>query len=171
MPGVSSPGTDSVGAPPTEESAAPVGSAPVTIQHVRDAWPEILEKVQRVGRNAWAIAYTAHPRALHGDVLTLVFVSRADVEVFRGVGQPNGVSEILRTAIVDVLGIRVKYLPKVDAAVADEDDAEPPGPPAELPHAMVPQPIPEHERYGESVVREILGASFLEETALPQHES
>jgi DNA polymerase-3 subunit gamma/tau len=138
----------------------------VTIQHVRDAWPEILETVQRTKRSAWAVVYTSHPRALQDDVLTLSFVSRGDVETFRrSTPTGGGVSEVLRSAILEVLGIRVKFLPRIES----QQSAEPVGAPPEEdePAPAGPAPIPESERYGESVVREILGANFLEETVLP----
>ena len=84
----------------------------LTIQHVRDAWPEVLETVQRAKRSAWAVVYTSYPLALQEDVLTLAFVSRSDVEGFkRPVQTGGGVSEVLRTAILEVLGVRVKFLP------------------------------------------------------------
>ena len=239
---------------PVKEAAPAAVAAPgaptppageLTIQHVRDAWPEVLETVQRTKRSAWAVVYTSFPLALKEDVLTLAFVSRSDVEGFkRPVQTGGGVSEVLRTAILEVLGVRVKFLPRVDggaarseptpatAAVADvppddPDDVPPPPDPAErvpavapvaaapapaveaptpaapapaalsepLPPAgwgaVAPEPQPEPEpepepepvapvvtypappvrpdeaqRYGESVVRELLGASFLEETVI-----
>ncbi|MBW4042679.1 MAG: DNA polymerase III subunit gamma and tau [Acidobacteria bacterium] len=234
-------------APREGPSAAVVPSAAstrapgeLTIQHVRDAWPEVLETVQRAKRSAWAVVYTSYPLALKADVLTLAFVSRSDVEGFKRPGQTGGgVSEVLRSAILDVLGVRVKFLPRVDGGAAraepapatapvaevppdDPDDVPPPPDPAErtvapavAPPAVVapavavvseplppagwgavapePEPEPEHrpppeavapvvtypvppirpdeaQRYGESVVRELLGASFLEETLIVPSE-
>ena len=240
--------------------APPAPRADVTVQHVRDAWPEVLERVQQARRSAWAVVYTSYPRALAADVLTLSFVSRSDVEQFRKAAPTGGgVSEVLRAAILEVLGVRVKFLPKVDGAqppssgvgeapvgmappnVAQATPApdirpggpatspadvvpaavfEPPDvdafPPTEslppdfdaVPPAMAeplppsawgtappepvdlePAPEPEHveptvaaqlarpvrddeaQRYGESVVREILGASFLEETVIAPSET
>jgi DNA polymerase-3 subunit gamma/tau len=225
-------------APPARSPAAP---GELTIQHVRDAWPEVLETVQRAKRSAWAVVYTSYPVALQEDVLTLAFVSRSDVEGFkRPVQTGGGVSEVLRSAILDVLGVRVKFLPRVDGGAArseptpaaapvaevppdDPDDVPPPPDPAErvvapvvvvpTPAASVaaavaeplpptgwgavapapapePEPAPEREpvvpvatapvppirpdeaqRYGESVVRELLGASFLEETVIVPSEA
>jgi DNA polymerase-3 subunit gamma/tau len=208
-------------AAPSGAAAEPAASAgvAVTLQHVRDAWPEILETVQRARRSAWAVVYTSHPRDLKGDVLTLSFVSRGDVESFRQASPTGGgVSEVLRTAILEVLGVRVKFLPKVDgaerpaapAAQPVQPDAVAPAswgspPPEDVPppepdygpepeyeaapeQAAQPQPAQpkraaapaarrtppvrpdEAERYGESVVREILGASFLEETVISPSE-
>ena len=142
---------------------APAASATVlTLQQVRDAWPQILETVQRAKRSAWAVVFTSHPRALDADVLTISFVSRGDVETFRQTAPTGGVSEVLRAAILEVLGVRVKFRPRVDG-----------GEPVVAPETveiLAPTtravPVAAHERYGESVVREILGASFLEETAV-----
>jgi DNA polymerase-3 subunit gamma/tau len=86
------------------------------------------------------------------------------VEGFRRSAPTGGVSEVLRGAILEVLGIRVKFLPRIES----QQSAEPVEAPAEAePEPAGPAPIPDSERYGESVVREILGANFLEETVLP----
>ncbi|MFD1721955.1 DNA polymerase III subunit gamma and tau, partial [Amnibacterium endophyticum] len=124
-------------APAPRPAAAPKAApspGSVTIQHVRDAWPEILETVQRAKRSAWAVVYTTHPRALEGDVLTLSFVSKQDVDGFRPTATGGGVSEVLRTAILDVLGLRVKFRPRVDG----EQALEPTAPAAET-RAAPPQ--------------------------------
>ncbi|MGA0568169.1 DNA polymerase III subunit gamma and tau [Rathayibacter sp. KR2-224] len=90
-----------------------VSVGPVTTQQVRDAWPEILESVAEASRNAWAVVYTATVRALDGDVLSLTFPSANDVESFRGTpGAKDAASEVLRQSIVDLLGIRVKFVAK-----------------------------------------------------------
>ncbi len=114
--------------PRVAEARPPVVGA-ATTRHVRDAWPEVLETVQRAKRSAWAVVYTAHPIALDGDVLTLSFVSRTDVEDFRRAAPGGaGVSEVLRTAILEVLGVRVKFLPKVDGGRRDEAQPADPAP-------------------------------------------
>ncbi len=195
--------------PPGSEPVAP--AAPVTLQQLRDAWPEILEVVQKSKRSAWMVVYTATPRVLDGDVLTLSFPSETDVASFKERPTSGGsVSEQLRSAIVTVLGIRVKFVARVDAAAA-ASSASAPAEPAESQQAApatwnvtpIPgseeAPPPEDEpappaeeqelepepesgvdatpsdptaadvkpaRYGEAVVREILGASFIEEQDL-----
>ncbi|WP_210480351.1 DNA polymerase III subunit gamma and tau [Naasia sp. SYSU D00948] len=145
---------------------APAASAvPLDLQRVRDSWPEILEAVKRIKLSAWTVVYTAQPLALREDILTLGFVSENDVAGFRqqqAAGQ--GVSEILRQAILDVLGTRVKFLARVDAPDLPAAPARATAP------ATTSRPSParnEPQRYGEAVVREILGASFIEETSLP----
>jgi DNA polymerase-3 subunit gamma/tau len=84
---------------------------------MRDAWPQILQTVQDTKRSAWMVVFTARVRSLDGDVLTLTFPSDNDVMSFKQPQQgPNGgVSEYLRQAIVDVLGIRVKFLARSDS--------------------------------------------------------
>jgi DNA polymerase-3 subunit gamma/tau len=227
-----------VDVPPTPLASAPTPVGPVTLQHIKDAWPEVLEAVEKVDRKAWMVVVTTTARDLVDDVLTVSFVSQADLENFKK-PHPSGdsVSEVLRRAILDVLGIRVKYVAKIDApepapsvspaapagaptqasggtapaaggwavtaiptsdpTQALDDDAPPPEEDAPEPEwaAAPPPPEPRSElaasepaaaprstsaasaaqpsakvapamdraRYGEAVVREILGANFLEE--------
>ncbi|HXR44892.1 MAG TPA: DNA polymerase III subunit gamma and tau [Pseudolysinimonas sp.] len=117
--------------------------APVTIQQVRDAWPEILEVVQKANRNAWMVAFTSTAREWDGDVLTLSFRSESDLAGFR---QPQGAgesfSEHLRSAIAQVLGVRVKFRARVDAPAAadpEPDAPEPDAPEPDLPEPEVPE--------------------------------
>ncbi|MCU1437915.1 MAG: polymerase subunit gamma and tau, partial [Naasia sp.] len=155
-PALSTPASDI--AAPADGEPEPVPGLPLDLQRVRDSWPEILEAVKRIKLAAWTVVFTASPLALRGDILTLGFVSENDVASFRQQQTTGeGVSEILRQAILDVLGVRVKFLARIDAP----DHPPAPGGAPEAPAAPQPQ------RYGEAVVREILGASFLEETPLP----
>ncbi|QHC65999.1 DNA polymerase III subunit gamma and tau [Rathayibacter sp. VKM Ac-2759] len=121
-----------VTSPPAPAAPAPSAPAPavaadeaggVTLQRMKDSWPEILEVVQKARMTAWLVAYTAQVRALKDDVLTLSFPSQTDVDSFKmpgTAGQP-GVSEYLRQAIQQVLGLRVKYIARVEpSAVAPE---------------------------------------------------
>jgi DNA polymerase-3 subunit gamma/tau len=102
-----------------QDPGADATPAPVAFAQLRDAWPEILEAVQKTNRSSWMVVYTATPRALDGDVLTLAFRSANDVAGFRPrPGASESVSEHLRAAITEVLGIRVKFLPRVDAETA-----------------------------------------------------
>ncbi len=198
---------------PTAEATVGVGAAAEvrddlrfdakpTLAQLRDSWPEILEAVQKAKRTAWMVVYTSTPRALNDDVLTLSFPSETDVSNFKE--RPtsgDSVSEQLRAAITAVLGIRVKFVARVDAvaaapAAAVEAVAAPtttgwnvtpiPGseeaPPADEPEPETPAEEPSAppsatvantpsapvatSRYGEAVVRELLGASFLEEQDL-----
>ena len=206
------PATPTVAAtpPPPTVSAPPTPVGPVTFQQLRDAWPEILEVVQAAKLNAWMVLQTAQARALTDDVLTVSFVSENDANSFK---QPNpggdSVSEHLRSAILKVLGVRVKFIARVEAAApspaaapktaapvaaapsstapSDDDAPEPSAPDVEpggwavaaipgsepepaaqpvqrMPRAAASTPAkPTNNRYGEAVVREILGANFIEE--------
>ena len=185
----------------TPETVTPV--TPVTLAQLRDSWPEILEVVQKAKRTAWMVVYTSTPRALNDDVLTLSFPSETDVSNFKE--RPtsgDSVSEQLRAAITAVLGIRVKFVARVDAvapsaaaegaaapaaergagadapastggwnvtAIPGSEDAPPADePPTPTSSAIVdtPRAAAATARYGEAVVRELLGASFLEEQDL-----
>jgi DNA polymerase-3 subunit gamma/tau len=168
----------------------------VSLQQLRDSWPEILEVVQKAKRTAWMVVFTSQARALEGDVLTVTFPNQTDVDNFKQPqGEGEGVSEYLRKAIVDVLGVRVKFIARVEATLAPPSDVdensgptrptvdeagwavaaipsspEPAAKPARPAKSTAPAPsavtatsTPEPMRYGESVVREILGANFIEE--------
>lgn len=230
-------------APSDAPPAAPRGE--VTFPQFVDSWAEILEVVGKKKRAAWAVVFTAKPMGLKDDVLALAFPSQIDVENFKKPqSSEQSVSEILRQAIIEVLGLRVKFIAKPDAAAAasvkaaPREQAEPNGdssaPTSQAPTAQAPgspsdsggwavasipqgdspapteqaaprepktprepqaqpepkvepepksQPAPKQDsappqksspsspqshaggkqRYGESVVREILGANFIEE--------
>ena len=169
-------------------SAGPETTVALSLSQIRDAWPEILEKVQNTKLNAWMVLQTAQARDLKGDILTVTFVSQNDVDQFKS-GGITGVSEYLRNAIVEVLGTRVKFIAKVETPLSEsppDDLPEPPEPdvepggwavaaipasepvdekpaPRQRPVASVAPTTPNDNRYGESVVREILNASFIEE--------
>ncbi|MDQ0895243.1 DNA polymerase III subunit gamma and tau [Agromyces ramosus] len=103
-------------APPAASAPVqPVG--PVTLQQVRDAWPEVLASLQRTKRSAWMVAFTAQVREFRdGDVLVLTFPSEHDVAGFRGGAPGQSVSELLRGAIIEVLGVRVKFIARVEGS-------------------------------------------------------
>ncbi len=105
-------------------AAAPAPSGPVTLQRMRDAWPEVLARLEDISRTSWLLASNAEVAGLDDDVLTLAFASQADVAKFKQRAAGGGPSEDLRQAILAVLGIRVKYLAKHDGPAA------PPAPPS-----------------------------------------
>nr|WP_220475944.1 DNA polymerase III subunit gamma and tau [Alpinimonas psychrophila] len=246
-----------------ERASAPVVPAgPIGTPELLVAWPAVLDAVSQKNRTAWIVVDAAQVRSLEGEVLTLVFRDARDAASFRPQkGVPGGVHEILRNAILALLGVRVQFLISTEGEFTQpidrlttsgsipvpgfdqrtsvkstrefatplppEDDAPPEGdvPPADdvppevdappleeappedddgwnvvsipngaassapnaadadidvddvasvdavlnsyVPSEPVPT-IPENNRYGESVVREILNASFIsEETAEP----
>jgi DNA polymerase-3 subunit gamma/tau len=109
-------------------STPAVPSGPITLQHMRDAWPEVLGRLETTSRSSWLLASGARVVELDGDVLTLAFQSQSDVAKFKKLSAGAGPSEDLRQAILSVLGIRVKYLAKHDGDPGPS--AAPPAPPA-----------------------------------------
>ncbi len=119
-----------------EGSETVTASTPVTFQQLVDSWAEILEVVGKKKRAAWAVAFTAKPMGLKDDVLALAFPSQNDVENFKKPqAADQSVSEILRQAIIEVLGIRVKFIAKPDAAAAGSRPRVSPAEPAQEPAA------------------------------------
>lgn len=108
---------------------APEPAGPVTVQRMRDAWPEVLARLEDISRTSWLLASNAEVSGLDDDVLTLSFSSQADVAKFKQRAAGGGPSEDLRQAILAVLGIRVKYLAKHDGPAA-APSAPPAAPPA-----------------------------------------
>jgi DNA polymerase-3 subunit gamma/tau len=187
-------------APVAESPAAPVATPPVvpagpvlgaiSTQQFRDSWPNILTKVNKASKAAWMVAFSLSVVDFSDEVLTLKFLSQKDLESFKN---SNGASDILRTAILDVLGVQVKFRAQIDEASKQAVQVAPvqaPAPvrapaaapaPASAPIAEeVPPPLDEPEpeeqfeaapmksrnssmvdesaRYGESLLREMLGA-------------
>jgi DNA polymerase-3 subunit gamma/tau len=131
----SSPSAPDPQASPARPTTPPSGA--VSLQQLKDAWPEVLERVGAAKRGAWMVAVTATVRNLEGDVLTLTFPSQHDVESFKQLNAGHGVSEYVRQAILDVLGIRVKYIARVDGAPVA-------APPTPAPAVMSATPVTEH---------------------------
>ena len=100
---------------PAPAREKPVG--PVTLQQVKDAWPEILEVVKNAKLNAWLVVYTAQPLELRdGKTLVLSFPSQKDVVELKKPASPGqGVGDILKKAFVTVLGLEPALVARVDA--------------------------------------------------------
>jgi len=117
--------------------------APVTLQQLRDAWPEILDVVQGIKRSSWMVVYTSTPRAFDAanEVLTLTFPSENDVQSFRQAqGAGDSVSEHLRQAILQVLGVRVKFIARVEGGATSPATAATVKPAATSPAPAEPAP-------------------------------
>ena len=85
----------------------------------------MLASLQRTKRTAWMAALSAQVLEYRtdDDVLVLGFASQSDVQGLRsGTGNQNS-AELLRTAIHEVLGVTVKFLPRVVGANATPDPA------------------------------------------------
>ena len=99
-------------ATPNSAPAAAVGS--VSASQVRDAWSEILSKVNKQSKSAWMVAFSLTVVDFSDEILTLKFLSQNDLDAFKNA---SGASDILRKAIFDVLGIQVKFKAQIDASV------------------------------------------------------
>lgn len=128
------PPTDSDAPPePEGEFAPPAAAGPLTVQRLRDAWPEVLARLESISRTSWLIASGARVAALDDDVLTLAFASATDIAAFKKRTAGAGPSEDLRQAIMGVLGIRVKYIAKHEGDAGGPGDAGPPASPPPAP--------------------------------------
>jgi DNA polymerase-3 subunit gamma/tau len=151
-----------------------------------NAWPEILGQVKTESRSAWVVAFTLTVMDLTDDVLTLKFLSQKDLDSFKSDSRST---DALRKAIFSVLGIQVKFRPHVDesAAVNDSEPATTELPVVSetssqqavdnssqdtSPSEVVSEPTPstsrnsmvnEEARYGESLLREVLGAEPIQD--------
>ncbi|WP_176980814.1 DNA polymerase III subunit gamma and tau [Paramicrobacterium humi] len=139
-PSAPTPAAPAVDARPTpsptpQPAPRPKPTGPVTLKLVRDTWPEILEKVAAAKRASWMLIMNSDVRDYADDVLTLVFPSPKDVDAFKKLNAGDGPSEHLRSAILEVLGVRVKYIAKVEGAPSGP-------PPAQQPTRTAPAPQP-----------------------------
>lgn len=114
-------------APPAPEPEPAPPAGPVTVERVRAAWPDILGRLEKISRSSWLLAAGATVLAYADDVLSLSFTSAGDVAKFKQLQAGKGPSEDLRQAILAVLGVRVKYLARHDAAVSDAPQHGPDG--------------------------------------------
>jgi DNA polymerase-3 subunit gamma/tau len=103
------------------------------------------------------VAYNIDVLAFDGDVLTLRFASNYDVESFK---TEAGAPDVLRKAIEEEFGIVVKFKPQLSEAQATSVTASVPVV-EETPSRNAN--VNEDARYGESLLREILGAEPLDE--------
>ena len=170
------------------EVSAPAGFGGVTLTQFKDSWPNILTIVNKKSKAAWMVAFALNVIDFTGDVLTLKFLSQKDLDSFKNA---SGASEVLRGAIMDVLGVQVKFKAQIDAkseapattpiAVVKETvveaavEQEPEEEPAEAPaQETVAKPeaetksrnsgmADESARYGESLLREMLGAEPMQD--------
>lgn len=151
-------------------------------QDFKNNWDEVLERLAKSSRSAWAVAFTTKVVDYKDGVLTLLFQSNNDVENFKKAGNA---SELLRQQIFELMGVRVKYKARIAEQVKPEPtDSQPsakksqpaevsktepetvsePEPteepqPAEEPVAEQPAEVEQpEEKQGESVLRDVLGA-------------
>jgi DNA polymerase-3 subunit gamma/tau len=125
-----------IGSEPAVRSIAPVG-----LQQMRDAWTQVLDHVQHAKRSAWTVVVTAQVTALRDDVLTLTFPSQQDVASFKEMADPStSVSELVRAAILDVLGFRVKFVARGPGGAGGPGQQRRAEPPRDQPAAAAQRP-------------------------------
>lgn len=179
-----------VAAPIIESSSTPASPATtpiavvatgITASQVRGSWQRILDQVAKKSKRAYMVAYNIDVVAVEGDVLTLRFASNYDLESFKG---EAGAPDVLRKAIEAEFGIVFKFKPvmevtpepkaapvtapvavvaAVDAEVAEAETEEPEEPEEEPASESRNTKVNEEARYGESLLREILGAEPVDE--------
>lgn len=153
---------------------SPVSTSGVSTQAMIAAWPEILSQVKAESKSAWVVAFTLTVMDLSGDVLTLKFLSQKDLDGFKADSRST---DALRKAIFAVLGLQVKFKPHVEESAAEVSneaavDAHPPTtaiPVVKVDEPSVPETksrngmVNEEARYGESLLREMLGAEPMQD--------
>jgi DNA polymerase-3 subunit gamma/tau len=173
------------------EVSAPAGIGGVTLTQFKDSWPNILTIVNKKSKAAWMVAFALNVVDFTGDVLTLKFLSQKDLDSFKN---SDGASEVLRGAIMDVLGVQVKFKAQIDATAEEVAAAAPAAAPAATPAPVNAETTPiavvepeveevaepaaeaapeqksrnsgmadESARYGESLLREMLGAEPMQD--------
>ena len=171
---------------------APVVMAPITNQvtvvsdvvapavnweMMKSSWEEIKTKLSGISRSAWLVVNPQTPVAFDGQVLDILFANEHDKNVFKD-GGPNSPSELLRKAIVEVLGVRVQYRAAVSTAGEPIVQVSKPAAAAPTePIAKVVEPetdkskkanenrnklIDEDSIVGDAVLRNLLGAEPIE---------
>ncbi|MGW9020938.1 DNA polymerase III subunit gamma and tau [Leucobacter chromiiresistens] len=108
------------GAPGPESDAAPAADAEPTggdgaesdasaggYEDLMEVWPDLLEELLELDRDAWNAVRVVAPLALDGDVLTIGLSSESDLAAFKSTGAGP-----LRETILSAVGISVKYKPK-----------------------------------------------------------
>ena len=167
-------------------SATERDATSVSVQDFKNHWEEILEKLAKSSRSAWAVAFTTKVVDYQDGVLTLLFQSNNDVDAFKKAGNA---AELLRQQIFDLMGVRVKYKARIAEKIQPESQApkqssspesseqtedsnqpEPPAPESAADDKPITEQMPTvneeatapEEKQGESVLRDVLGAQPLD---------
>lgn len=161
----------------TNTAATPVGVPAVSWDVMQSSWGDVMTKLASISRSAWQVVLPQTPVGFNGEVLDIRFANEHDMQVFKA-GGTSSPSEVLRKAIFEVLGVRVKYRavtantgePVVQVSV-----------PKQEPVALVTEPIAkveekieevnqnrnklidEEAQMGDSVLRNVLGAEPIED--------
>jgi DNA polymerase-3 subunit gamma/tau len=115
--------------------------------------------VNKKSKAAWMVAFALNVIDFTGDVLTLKFLSQKDLDSFKN---SDGASEVLRGAIMDVLGVQVKFKAQIDA----KSEA-----PATTPIAVVKEPVVAKPKVSEPVVAEVVPEEPVPAEDAPEQKS
>jgi DNA polymerase-3 subunit gamma/tau len=92
----------------TNTAATPVGVPAVSWDVMQSSWGDVMTKLAAISRSAWQVVLPQTPVGFNGEVLDIRFANEHDMQVFKD-GGTSSPSEVLRKAIFEVLGVRVKY--------------------------------------------------------------
>jgi len=161
-----------------------------SLDELMDIWNDVLEELKS-NPAVWVVVNAATPTELNGDVLTIEFTEQMFLDRFKEKPESGkAVFEELREVIVGALGVRFRFVPRVGfgagsgpvtaqtprvatpetnpfmqaaaAAVAERENEPTPQPHVdEQPTTPVASVKPEDEKRGESVIRDLLGATLV----------
>jgi DNA polymerase-3 subunit gamma/tau len=171
---------------PAVAASAEAGS----LDELMDIWNDVLEEL-KANPAVWVVVNAATPTELNGDILTIEFTEQMFLDRFKEKPESGkAVFEELREVIVGALGVRFRFVPRVGfgassgpvtaqtprvatpetnpfmqaaaAAVAERENEPKPQPHVdEQPTTPVASVKPEDEKRGESVIRDLLGATLV----------
>lgn len=83
-----------------------------TVEHARDAWPEVLQSIEKRKRSVWVLMEPTLPVAFENGVLSIGFTNEKDFRAFAAdrTGDDSAVS-ITRTALTEVFGFTPRFKP------------------------------------------------------------
>jgi DNA polymerase-3 subunit gamma/tau len=178
--------TSTTPAPELAATSAEAGS----LDELMDIWHDVLEEL-KANPAVWVVVNAATPTELNGDILTIEFTEQMFLDRFKEKpASGKAVFEELREVIVGALGVRFRFVPRVGfgassgpvtaqtpkvatpetnpfmqaaaAAVAERENEPTPQPHVdEQPTTPVVTVKPEDEKRGESVIRDLLGATLV----------
>ena len=158
-------------------TAAPVAVPAVSWDVMQSSWGDVMTKLASISRSAWQVVLPQTPVGFDGEVLDIRFANEHDMKVFKD-GGTSSPSEVLRKAIFEVLGVRVKYRAVTDNV--GEPVVQVSTPKKAEPVALVTEPIAkveekieevnqnrnklidEEAQIGDAVLRDVLGAEPIE---------
>ena len=158
-------------------TATPVAVPAVSWDVMQSSWGDVMTKLASISRSAWQVVLPQTPVGFDGEVLDIRFANEHDMKVFKD-GGTSSPSEVLRKAIFEVLGVRVKY--RAVTANVGEPVVQVSTPKKAEPVALVTEPIAkveekteevnqnrnklidEEAQIGDSVLRDVLGAEPIE---------